>query len=397
MRDVQLCNNRCTIIKIKIDITQIYSVKNKKKLFCEYYVDISNNFLSKIHKNIKFFKSFIEKKILTLIIKRHIICFYSTMKKIFLLFLILFPTLYFGQANKIIRQASRETDLNKKIKLYNEAIKIEPENLDFYFYRAIAKNDMGDYSGAIVDYSKIIVEEPDADTYFNRGNSRYSLKDFTGAKEDYAKAYMLDEKFIDALYSLACVKLDLNEYESAIKDFTAIIKQAPEAANVFALRATAYSAIEQYTNALKDYTTAISIQPNADNYFNRGAFLMEMKYYKDAYIDLTKSLRINKNNPYAYFYRGAATLFIGKYNEAISDFQEAIKFDSLDFDAYLGLAMAYIKINDTANAKLNFDKANGILNPDKQASSIEDYNNTYWFQEQYFYFNNAINALVKID
>ena len=34
----------------------------------------------------------------------------------------------------------------------------EPKNLDAYFHRAIAKNDLGDYRGAIVDYSKIIVE-----------------------------------------------------------------------------------------------------------------------------------------------------------------------------------------------------------------------------------------------
>ena len=319
------------------------------------------------------------------------------MKKIILLFLILYPTLYFGQANKIIRQASRETDLNEKIKLYTEAISLEPNNLDFYFYRAIAKNDNGDYSGAIVDYSKIIVEEPDADTYFNRGNSRYSLKDFTGAKEDYAKAFMLDDKFIDALYSLACVKLDLEEYESAIEDFTKIIKQAPNAANVFTLRAAAYTEINQFMSALKDYTTAILIEPNADNYFNRGAFLMDIKYYKDANIDLSNAIKLNKNNPFAYFYRGASSLFLGNYLEAISDFNEAIKFDALDFDAYLGLAMAYEKVNDSANAKLNFDKANGIITPNQKASSIQDYTNTYWFQEQYFYFNNAINSLVKLD
>ena len=111
------------------------------------------------------------------------------MKNIILLFLTLNSTLHFGQVNKIIRQASRETDLSKKVQLYTQAITLEPDNLDYYFYRAIAKNDMGDYSGAIVDYSKIIVEEPDADTYFNRGNSRYSLKDLKGAKEDYASLY----------------------------------------------------------------------------------------------------------------------------------------------------------------------------------------------------------------
>lgn len=319
------------------------------------------------------------------------------MKKLLLLIIVVIPLLSFGQIKKVYRKALRTTDLNEKIKLLDQVISEEPKNLDAYFYRAIAKNDLGDYHGAIVDYSKIIVEEPDADTYFNRGNSRYSVKNFSGAKEDYSKAYTLDENFIDALYSLACVKLDLEEYESAIKDFTGVIKKVPHNSNTYILRASAYKAIEQFTNAASDYSTAILIEPSAFNYYNRGAFLMDIKYYKEAHVDLTKSIRLNRNNAFAYFYRGAANLFNGHYDDAISDFSNALKFDAMDFDAYLGLAMAYQKNNQLAKAKGNFDRANSIIIPNKKISTIEQYNNTYWFQNQYFYFNNAINALVKLD
>ena len=318
------------------------------------------------------------------------------MKKHIILLLIISPIFGFAQANKLFRQATRTNNLSEKISLLTQVIELEPQNLDAYFYRAIAKNDLGNYRGAIVDYSKIIVEEPDADTYFNRGNSRYSLKDFTGAKEDYAKAFMLDKNFIDALYSLACVKLDLDEYENAIKDFTGVIKQVPDNYDTYTKRASAYKALKQFTNALNDYSMAILIEPNADNYFNRGAFLMDIKYYQDGNTDLTKSLRLNNNNSFAHFYRGASNLFLGKFIDAISDFSEAIKFDSMDFDAYLGLAMAHLKVNDTTRAKLNFNKANAILIPSKKLSTIEQYNNTYWFHNQYFYFNNSINALVNL-
>ena len=318
------------------------------------------------------------------------------MKKLLLLILVISPLLSFGQTKKMLRKAIRTTDLNERIKLLNQIIETEPKNLDAYFYRAVAKNNLGNYRSAIVDYSKIIVDDPDADTYFNRGNSRYSIKDLHGAREDYAKAYMLDSTFIDALYSLACVKLDLGEYKPAIKDFTTITKEAPGNPNTFVLRATAYKGIENFKDALSDYSTAILLEPNANNYYNRGAFLMELKYYKDARTDLTRALRINKNNAFAYFYRGASHLFTDDPKRAISDFSEAIKYDAMDFDAYLGLAMAQLKMNDTKNAKLNFDRANAIIIPGEKASSIEQYNNTYWFQEQYFYFNNTLTALAKL-
>ena len=165
------------------------------------------------------------------------------MKKLLLTLFILLPLLTIGQAGKLYRKALRSTDLKEKISLFSEVIKLEPKNLDAYFQRGLAKNDSGDYHGAIVDYSKIIVEQPDADTYYNRGNSRYSIKDLSGAKEDYAKAYMLDENFIDALYSLACVRYDLEEYKRAITDFSKVIKVAPSQPKLYTLRASAYKAL----------------------------------------------------------------------------------------------------------------------------------------------------------
>lgn len=318
------------------------------------------------------------------------------MKKLILTLFVFIPLLSFGQVNKLYRKALRSTDLKEKISLLNEVIKLEPKNLDAHFQRGLAKNDAGDYYGAIVDYSKIIVEQPDADTYYNRGNSRYSIKDFTGAKEDYAKAYMLDENFIDALYSLACVRYDLEEYERAITDFSKVIKVASTQPKLYTLRASAYKALEKYTEAAKDYSTAILIEPTSDHFFNRGVFLMDIKYYQNANEDLTNALRLNRNNAYAYFYRGASNLLLGKFTDAVSDFSEAIKFDTMDFDAYLGLAIAYYKINDTTKAKSNFERANEILSLGNDISSINQYNNTYWFQNQYYYFNNNLVLLAKL-
>lgn len=319
------------------------------------------------------------------------------MKKLILTLFVFIPLLSFAQANKLYRKALRSTESNEKISLLSEVIKLEPKNLDAYFQRGLAKNDAGDYYGAIVDYSKIIVEQPDADTYYNRGNSRYSIKDFAGAKEDYAKAYILDENFIDALYSLACVRYDLEEYERAITDFTKVIKVvASSQPKIYTLRASAFKALEKYTEAAKDYSTAILIEPSSDHYYNRGVFLMDINYYEKANEDLTNALRLNRNNAYAYFYRGASSLLLGKFMDAVSDFSEAIKFDTMDFDAYLGLAIAYYKINDTAKAKANFERSNEILSIGNDISSIEPYNNTYWFQNQYYYFNNNLILLAKL-
>ncbi|MFI1770357.1 tetratricopeptide repeat protein [Thalassobellus citreus] len=318
------------------------------------------------------------------------------MKKSIIIIFIVFPIIILGQANKIIRKGLKTIDLKEKIELFTDAIELEPEKLDAYFYRAIAKNDLGDYYGAIADYSKIILTEPDADTYYNRGNSRYSLQDFEGAKNDYAKAHELDKRFLDALYSLACVKFDLGEFDSAIKDFSSYIKEVPYNSMAYTLRAYAYKSSGNLKSAVQDFNTAVLIEPNADSYYNRGIFLMELNYFKEAKSDLTKSLRLNKNNSYAYFYRGSSNLYLGKYHEAISDFSSALKFDSVDFDSYLGLAITYYQIDDLVNAKLNFDRANAILLPQKTITDIEQYSNTYLYQNQNLYFKKYIDKLIAL-
>ncbi|WP_242202307.1 tetratricopeptide repeat protein [Aestuariivivens insulae] len=315
------------------------------------------------------------------------------MKKLLFTLLAIIPLLSFGQANKFYRQALRATDLKEKIQLLDQVIALEPDNLDAYFYRGLAKNDSGDYQGAIVDYSKIILVEPDADTYFNRGNSRFNLKDLQGAKADYEKAIALDKSFIDARYSLACTKYDLGEYKNAIADFSTLIKIIPDLQIAYTLRAAAYTALEDYKNAIKDYSTAILINPDSDAFFDRGTLFLDIRYYQKARADLNTAIRLNKDNPFLFFYRGASNLFLGKYEDAIKDFSIALKFDSQDYDALLGLSMAYLKNKDAQQAKIYFNKAKSAIGLDTNKDTLELFSKSYWYTKQYYYFKNSLEEL----
>lgn len=318
------------------------------------------------------------------------------MKNTFILILALLPIIGLGQANKLYREALRTENLEQRISLLNQVIDLEPKNLDAYFYRALAKNDLGDYEGAIVDYSKILLEEPGADTYFNRGNSRYNLKDYEGAKLDYAKAYELDRSFIDARYSLACTKYDLGEYTDAIADFNAILRIIPDLQIAYTLRASAYYALEDYKNALQSYSSAIMVQPDADAFYNRGVFYLDIRYFQKAKADLNTAMRLDKENPFIYFHRGASNLFLGDYEGAIEDFSSALTYDLMDFDSMLGLAMAYHKSNNKEKAKAFFDKAKSVVSDVTETDDyFELFNESYWYSKHFYYFKNSIDELLN--
>tara|TARA_R110000868_G_scaffold360484_2_gene622516 strand:- start:10174 stop:11136 length:963 start_codon:yes stop_codon:yes gene_type:complete len=316
------------------------------------------------------------------------------LKKKLVFILVLLPFIGFAQANKLIRQGLRSENPKEQVELFSNAIELEPENFDAYFYRGVAKNNLGDFNGAILDYTKIIIFEPSADVYFNRGNSKYSLMDFTGAKEDYSKALKLNPDFIEARYSLAVTKNDLEDYKGAIVDLEAASNINITIPIIMQL-ARAYSGLKNYSKASEIYNVAVKVVPNEETYYQRGKFYMSINYYKPANEDFNAVINLNKDSMHSYFFRGLSYFFLGKYEEALSDFKVAVQFDLTDFDAIIGLAATYYKLGDLANSKQNFIKAKSLLmglNP-KQNYTIDLFKNTYWFEHQYFTFRELYTDL----
>lgn len=313
------------------------------------------------------------------------------------LVLLLLPLFTFAQANKFFRQGMRATDFNEQIDLFSQAIELEPQHLDAYFQRAIAKDNIGDYNGAILDYTKVIFYEPDADPYYNRGNSKYKLNDFAGAGDDYAKAIEIDPQFYEARYSLGCVKYDLEDYEGAIEELIKVVKVFPENYDAIKQIAFAYSALKKSVEALRYFSLAILINPSSEAFYNRGASFMDINYYKKANDDFTTAIKIDKTNTLAYFFKGTSHFFLGEYDKAISDFNIPINFDSLDYDAIFGLALTYYKMGDLENAKSHFEKAQRVLksfNENKESMSL--FENTYWFLNQYYTFYENYQKLAEL-
>lgn len=313
------------------------------------------------------------------------------MKKHIILFIALLPFFGIAQSNKFVRQGLRATDPAEKIKLFSQAIELNPKNLDAYFYRGVTKDNIGDYNGAILDYTKVIFFEPSADVYFNRGNSKYSLMDYYSAKEDFEKALELNPEFTDAKYSLATTKYNLNDYKGAITDLNTL----PKTSNVLVLLAQSYEALNDYKIALLNYSLAIMSNKDTQTFYVRGLFYMGINYYKKANEDFTASVALDSSNLSAYFYKGVSHYLLGEFNLALNCFSLVSQNDPTDFDASIGLALTYLHLKDFRNSKSNFQKAKSIIKGTdlSKPNDIHVFENTYWFQKQYNAFNRDFEDL----
>jgi tetratricopeptide (TPR) repeat protein len=90
-----------------------------------------------------------------------------------------------------------------------------------YNYQGIAKFELGDSQGAIVDFDRAIRIDPqDAIAYYNRGLAKFELGDNQGAIVDFDRVIAIDPQDAEAYSNRGAVKLALGNKQGAIADLT---------------------------------------------------------------------------------------------------------------------------------------------------------------------------------
>jgi tetratricopeptide (TPR) repeat protein len=124
-----------------------------------------------------------------------------------------------------------DIDVFKKKKIHGGGLKAEieeltdeiasyPDNYLSYNNRGVAKHRLGDYLGAINDFSKAIELAPDSGlAYNNRGLSRVKMEDIDGAISDFTKAIELNPSESVVFYNRGIALAHKKNYEKAIRDF----------------------------------------------------------------------------------------------------------------------------------------------------------------------------------
>jgi tetratricopeptide (TPR) repeat protein len=118
---------------------------------------------------------------------------------------------------------------------YSEAIRLKPEDAEFYNNRGGAWPGKGDYDRAIADFSEAIRLNPHT---------------------DYSEATRPHPKGAEVYYTRGLAWLGKGDFDRAIADFSEAIRFNPKHAAVYFIRGTAYAATGSFRRALQDYYKA---------------------------------------------------------------------------------------------------------------------------------------------
>ena len=134
----------------------------------------------------------------------------------------------------LLRGSKKEKlgDYKGAIADYTKAIRLGPDNARAYYSRGIAKGKLGQHFAAIADYDTAIQLKPDyANTYYKRGNAKFDLGQYLSAIADYDTAIGFNPDDVIAYYNRGLAKRKLGHLWTAKQDLRIALKLAKRAGN----------------------------------------------------------------------------------------------------------------------------------------------------------------------
>jgi tetratricopeptide (TPR) repeat protein len=301
-------------------------------------------------------------------------------------------------------------DLDGAISDFNQALGLDPRNVDAFYQRGLARQGKGDWAGALADYTQVLGLDPkQADAYSNRGYVKQAQGDFDGALADYTQALILNPKIPAAYYNEGLIKvqkgdldgaiaaynhaLDLNpkmdiafynrgvvkntegNVDGAIADYTQALALNPKLARAYCDRGIARQSKGDPDGALADYSQALALNPKMANaFYNRSLIEMQKGDMDGAIADSTQAIDLAPKVGQAYYKRGLSRLGKGSLDDALADLQKFCELVPRDTDAdaarlYVWLISTEQNPRGNADAELSTSLQNDWNSPPEDLTS----------------------------
>ncbi|BAS55141.1 tetratricopeptide TPR_1 repeat-containing protein [Leptolyngbya boryana NIES-2135] len=187
--------------------------------------------------------------------------------------------------------------------------------------------------GLVDRFNKPMLDAKDVTSHLNRAITRYEMGDFQGAIEDYSKVVELDSNHYIAYNNRALIKFELGNYAEAIADLNRAVISHSGNCIAYCNRGVIWAQMGEKNNAIDDFSYAIQVDPACLNaYFQRGLARMKFENTLGAIDDFTAMICIDAMNAVAYFHRGLARSKVSDKTGAIRDLKEAAWLFSVQGD-----------------------------------------------------------------
>ena len=214
---------------------------------------------------------------------------------------------------------------------------------DAFFMRGRRALADGKYSSAIENFNILAqLDTSDYWNYFFRGIAKYNLGDLRGAKRDFDRSVSINPVFTSGYHYRGITDSRFGDYDAALDNLQKAIDLRPGNIGLYFSRGVTYFLSQQFDKAVQDFDRYIRKEPKDPSaYLNRGASWLFLGDTLKAVNDYNKAIKLDRFDPEGYIRRGRLYAGQNKYDLAIDDLDKAIQLDTSNTFAYFNRAIMY--------------------------------------------------------
>lgn len=199
------------------------------------------------------------------------------------------------RASELFAKGQKETDPDKMIEIFTQALTYDPAYAEPYLWRGYAYTLKKDYDQAFKDYGKAIEIQPaEGNNYRTRGYVYKDIKEDLKAAEDFARAADLGNSTAMMYAEATRIYYEKGMFDKAVELNTGAIKKSPNDAGHYVKRGYCYLGMKNYEKALSDFNESVRINPSyADGYRGRAEAYSYLNKIKECVDDINEYLRLS--------------------------------------------------------------------------------------------------------
>lgn len=256
------------------------------------------------------------------------------------------------------RQALSDGRYSTAIENFNILSRLDTTVFEAYFYRGIAKYNLGDYAGAHRDFDRTLQVNPIfTPAYHYRAITLSQEGRYEDALRDLAEAVDLRPGYTDVYFSRGVTYFLSQQFDKAIADFNTFIKREPRESAAYLNRGACYIYVGDTTKALEDYNKAISLNRyDSEGYVRRSRVYALKEDYPTAIEDLDVSIRLDSTNTYAFFNRALLKAEIKDFEGALHDLGKVLEEEPGNALTLYNRALIRSQLEDFSGALEDYDR-----------------------------------------
>jgi len=255
------------------------------------------------------------------------------------------------------RAAIYYEDYVLSIQYFNQAISAKPYLYEPWFFRAVAKYNLDDFTGAEKDCNEALQRNPYVTHIYElRGLTRIQQKKYTEAIEDYKRALRYEPENQGLWHNRILCRIQNGQYDSAHAELDTMLARWSHYARGYTMQAEVYMLQKDTTSAISSLQKSIDIDPyDGQTWAMRSIISLSRSEWKEAEEQLDKSIHLLPKQGGNYINRALARFNQNNLRGAMADYDTALDLEPNNFLGHYNRGLLRAQVGDDNRAIVDFD------------------------------------------